>query len=371
MKYYIIAGEASGDLHGSNLMKAIAKSDASAHFRCWGGDLMAEAGGELVKHYRDLAFMGFVEVAKNLRTIMKNISFCKKDIMQYHPDVLILVDYPGFNLRIAEFAKREGFKVAYYISPQVWAWKKSRVYKVKKYVDRMMVILPFEKDFYAKFGVHVDFVGHPLLDALEQEQVEARAEFLRKNNLENKPIVALLPGSREMEVKKMLRIMLEVVDKFEDYQFIIAGVNTIDEAIYTDLIGKLKVRMLVNQTHDLLYHADAALVTSGTATLETALIGVPEVVCYKGNPISFEIAKRIVDVKYISLVNLIMDKLVVKELIQEDLNEQNLITELESILYDEQAQSRININYKMLRSRLGERGASKRAAELVMELLDS
>jgi lipid-A-disaccharide synthase len=370
MKYYIIAGEASGDLHASNLMKAIVKSDASAHFRCWGGDLMAEAGAELVRHYRDLAFMGFVEVAKNLRTILKNISFCKEDIVEYNPDVLILVDYPGFNLRIAEFAKKKGFRVVYYISPQVWAWKKSRVYKVKKYVDRMMVILPFEKDFYAKYGVHVDFVGHPLLDVLEQEQVEARAEFLRKNNLDNKPIVALLPGSREMEVKKMLSIMLEVVDHFEDYQFIIAGVDTIDGAIYTDLIGKRNVRILENQTHDLLYHAIAALVTSGTATLETALIGVPEVVCYKGNPISFEIAKRIVDVKYISLVNLIMDKLVVKELIQEELNAQNLITELEHILYDEEVQHRINIDYKMLRSRLGERGASKRAAGLVMDLLN-
>jgi lipid-A-disaccharide synthase len=302
---------------------------------------------------------------------MKNIAFCKKDIVDYNPDVLILVDYPGFNLRIAEFAKKKGFKVVYYISPQVWAWKKSRVYKVKKYVDRMMVILPFEKDFYARYGVHVDFIGHPLLDALEQEQVEARAEFLRKNTLDNKPIVALLPGSREMEVKKMLSIMLEVVDNFEDYQFIIAGVNTIDGAIYKDLIGKRNVRILENQTHDLLYHADAALVTSGTATLETALIGIPEVVCYKGNPVSFEIARRIVDVKYISLVNLIMDKPVVKELIQGELNVQNLSRELERILYDEEVQHRISADYKLLRSRLGERGASKRAAELVMDVLDA
>jgi lipid-A-disaccharide synthase len=370
MKYYIIAGEASGDLHASNLMKAITRQDASAHYRVWGGDLMEKAGGELVKHYRDLAYMGFVEVARNLRTILKNISFCKKDILDFNPDVVILVDYPGFNLRIAEFAKTKGFKVVYYISPQVWAWKKKRVYKIKKYVDRMIVILPFEKDFYAKYGVHVDFVGHPLLDALEHEQVEGRAEFLNKNKLENKPIVALLPGSRQMEVGKMLKVMLQVVNHFTDHQFIIAGVKTIDESYYMELIDKTPVRVLYNQTHDILYHADAALVTSGTATLETALIGVPEVVCYKGNPLSFEIAKLIVDVKFISLVNLIMDRLVVRELIQGDLNEQNLTEELDRLLYDEEVQNRIGTDFRQLKHRLGDTGASEKAAAIVMELLE-
>ena len=366
MKYYIIAGEASGDLHASNLMRSLKKGDPGAEFRVWGGDKMQEQGGEVVMHYRDLAFMGFVEVAKNLSTILKNIKFCKADILEFNPDVVVLVDYPGFNLRIAEFARQKGFKVIYYISPQVWAWKKSRVKKIRKFVDRMLVILPFEKDFYKKFNVDVDFVGHPLLDVLDQENIEAKAEFLNKNQLNPNPIIALLPGSRKMEVEKMLKIMLQVVPQFPDFQFVIAGVSTLEPSLYQELIGKMPVKLLIDQAHDLLYHSDAALVTSGTATLETALIGVPEVVCYKGNPISFAIAKRIVDVKYISLVNLVMDRTVVTELIQNDLNEKNLVEELHKILDDEVNRSRIISDYGKLREKLGDRGASERAAKLIL-----
>ncbi|MEJ2594267.1 MAG: lipid-A-disaccharide synthase [bacterium] len=369
MKYYIIAGEASGDMHAANLMRSIRKGDPGAQFRVWGGDRMEAQGGTIIKHYRDLAFMGFVEVLINLRTILGNIKFCKQDIVDYQPDVVILVDYPGFNLRIARFAKNKGFKVIYYISPQVWAWKKSRVKTIRKYVDRMIVILPFEKDFYAEYGMDVDFVGHPLLDALESENIEGKAEFLRKNNLTNDPIVALLPGSRKMEVEKMLKIMLQVVPHFPVYQFAIAGVSTVPVELYERLVGSLPVKILIGQSHDLLYHADAALVTSGTATLETALIGVPEVVCYKGNRISFEIAKRIVDVKYISLVNLVMDRQVVTELIQQSLNEKNLKLELDRIINDENNRSRMLSDYGELRRKLGETGASKRAADIILSEL--
>ena len=369
MKYYIIAGEASGDLHASNLMKSISEKDIDAHFRVWGGDLMETAGGDLVKHYRDLAYMGFVEVALHLRTILKNISFCKKDILDYQPDVLILVDYPGFNLRIAEFAKDKGLKVIYYISPQIWAWKQSRVKKIKKSVDKMLVILPFEKGFYAKYGVKVDFVGHPLLDDLSNKQVEGRAEFLKKNQLSNNPIIALLPGSRKMEVERMLGIMVQLVDHFTEYQFVVAGLTSLSENIYREFLGNSPVKVLINQTRDLLYHSDAALVTSGTATLETALIGVPEVVCYKGNWLSFEIAKRIIHVKYISLVNLIMDKLVVKELIQNDLTVKNLSVELDKLLHDDALKARISGDYQLLKEKLGEEGASDRAARLVVSFL--
>ena len=331
MKYYIIAGEASGDLHGSNLMKEISLIDHNSDFRCWGGDLMEGSGGKLVKHYRDLAFMGFAEVIANLGTIMSNLKFCKEDILTYKPDTLILIDYPGFNLRIAEFAHKNNIRVVYYISPQIWAWKKNRVFKIKKFVDKMIVILPFEEEFYGKYNVKVDFVGHPLLDALSTEKQADNLEFQKENKLDNKPIIAILPGSRKQEVSKMLNKMLQLVDKYPDYQFVIAGVNTLDHSYYLDLIGDRKVSLLYGSTHDIVRNADAALVTSGTATLETALIGTPEVVCYKGSRISFEIAKRIVDVKYISLVNLIMDREVVKELIQTEFTPENLKKELDLI----------------------------------------
>ena len=371
MKYYIIAGEASGDLHASNLIKEIKKNDVGAEFRAWGGNLMEKQGATLVKHYRDLAFMGFVEVLLNLRTIFKNISFCKKDILLYQPDVLILVDYPGFNLRIAEFAKKHGFKVVYYISPQVWAWKKSRVYTIKKVVDKMLVILPFEQDFYKKYDVEVDFVGHPLLDVLQQETSSDKEDFLKNNSLPRKPIIALLPGSRTQEVQKMLEQMLKATSHFKEYQFVVAGVDTISETVYADILKDSTAKVVLNQTHDILHFSEAALVTSGTATLETALLEVPEVVCYKGNRLSYEIAKRIIDVKYISLVNLIMDRLVVKELIQDDLNEKNLVHELKLLLQDKTTRLRLKTDYIELKNKLGISGASSRAANIIADFLSS
>ena len=312
MKYYIIAGEASGDLHGSNLIKALKQNDVSADFRCWGGDLMQQQGAVIVKHYSDLAFMGFIEVVKNLRTIFKNIEFCKKDIINYQPDVLVLIDYPGFNLRIAEWAHAQKIKVIYYISPQVWAWKQSRVHKIKRVVDKMLVILPFEKSFYKKFGVEVEFVGHPLIDAIENYRAVAGKTFLEDEQLGNKPVIAILPGSRKQEIAVKLPLMLSVEKDFPGYQFVIAGAPSIHASYYQSYTQNSNAKIVYNKTYDLLNHAAAALVTSGTATLETALFGVPEVVCYKGSAVSFQIAKRLVNIEFISLVNLIMDREVVK-----------------------------------------------------------
>ncbi|NOX86591.1 MAG: lipid-A-disaccharide synthase [Chlorobi bacterium] len=371
MKYYIIAGEASGDLHAANLMRAIREKDDKAEFRVWGGNRMKAAGGVVVKHYRDLAFMGFAEVVKNLPKILKNISFCKQDIKSYKPDVLILVDYPGFNLRIAEFAKKAGCRVIYYISPQVWAWKQTRVKKIRKYVDKMIVILHFEKDFYSRHGVNVDFVGHPLLDALVQEKVTPKEIFYEKYLLDERPVIALLPGSRKQEIARMLSIMLEVMPDFSEYQFVVAGINTITLKFYRSIIGEREVKLLINDTHNLLHYAEAAIVTSGTATLETALIGTPEVVCYKGSLLSYWIATKLVNVKYISLVNLIMDRLVVKELIQHDFTRENLTEELNLLLKDQSTRKRIKNDYRELHKKLGEEGASKRAAGLIVGMLES
>ncbi|MDZ7741710.1 MAG: lipid-A-disaccharide synthase [Bacteroidota bacterium] len=365
MKYYIIAGEASGDLHASNLIKEIKKADARADFRAWGGDRMQEQGAVIVKHYRDLAFMGFVEVAANIRTIAKNIRFCKKDIREYQPDVLILVDYPGFNLRIAKFAHENKLKVFYYISPQVWAWKKGRVKTIRKVVDKMMVILPFEEAFYKKYDYPVDFVGHPLLDAIAEYSFLDRQDFIRQNNLDGRPLVALLPGSRKQEISQMLKVMLKMIPLFRDHQFVIAAAPSVDHSFYRRIIGETDARILENQTYNLLNNAEAALVTSGTATLETALMEVPEVVCYKGNPISYLIARRIVDVKYISLVNLIADKQLVTELIQGSFNVRNLKDELKSLLYDNNRRESLITEYKALKDKLGGEGASANAARII------
>lgn len=366
MKYYIIAGEASGDLHGSNLMKALRKKDPNAEFRFWGGDLMSQQGGVLVKHYRDLAFMGFLEVAMNLRTILNNIKFCKQDIKKYRPDILILVDYPGFNLRIAKFAKELGIKVIYYISPQLWAWKEGRVEIIKKYVDEMMVILPFEEEFYIKHGVHSHFVGHPLLDAISNLPEISSKEFKAKNGLNDKEIIALLPGSRKQEVDKMLAIMLSVRSYFKEYQFVIAGAPSLPKEFYEKYVDE-NVHFVSNRTYDLLRCSKAALVTSGTATLETALLNIPEVVCYKGSTISYAIAKRLVkNINYISLVNLIMDREVVKELIQDDLNTKNLVEELKGILEGDK-RDQVLKDYELLREKLGGEGASENAAKLIFE----
>ncbi len=368
MKYYIIAGEASGDLHASNLMKEMKLLVPDATFRAWGGDLMAQQGAVLVKHYRDLAFMGFTEVVMNLRTILKNIELCKKDLLENRPDVLILVDYPGFNLRIAEFAKENGIRVFYYISPQIWAWKQSRVHKIKRTVDKMFVILPFEKDFYKKFDFAVDFVGHPLLDAIAQKRsaFPSRADFLKKNNLSDKPIIALLPGSRKQEIETMLPLMLSVLPSFAEYQFIIAGAPSQTSAYYKQVLGQYDKPVIHDQTYELLSHAEAALVTSGTATLETALLKVPEVVCYKGGIISYYIARSLIKIKFISLVNLIMDREVVKELIQQELNTENLTTELKKILHTQNRQKLLK-DYEELAEILGGAGASAKAAKLMIE----
>lgn len=365
MKYYIISGEASGDLHGANLMKALQEQDANAEFRFWGGDLMQAVGGTMVKHYRELAFMGFVEVVMNLRTITKNLAFCKQDIETYNPDVIIYIDYPGFNLRIAKWAKLKGFKNHYYISPQIWAWKENRIKAIKNDIDEMYVILPFEKSFYEdkhKFPVH--FVGHPLIDAINNRTPINASEFRTENGLSNKPIIALLPGSRQQEITKILAIMLSVVDNYPDHQFVIAGAPSQDFSFYKQFIKKANVHFLSNKTYDLLSVATAALVTSGTATLETALFKVPQVVCYKGSWMSYQIGKRLVKLDYISLVNLILNKEAVTELIQDDFNTKRLKKELDSLL-DANARKTIFTHYDALENKLGGIGASKNTAKLI------
>ena len=363
MRYYIIAGEASGDLHGSNLIKALRRQDEMAEIRAWGGDKMQAAGATLVKHYRDLALMGFLEVIKHLGTILRNIDFCKKDIIAWKPDVLVLIDYPGFNLRIAKWAHEQGIKVVYYISPQVWAWKEGRVKDIKQYVDKMLVILPFEKDFYAKWDYEVIYVGHPLLQVVAEELAEAPVPLYT-----DKPVVALLPGSRAQEIRKKLPVMLKMVAHFPDYQFVIAGAPSQPDDVYKEIIGTAPAMLLRNDTYNLLKQARAALVTSGTATLETALFGVPQVVCYRGNPVSFWLARKLVKVKYVSLVNLIMGREVVKELLQSALNEGALEQELRALLENDTYREGMATAYQALWTLLGGSDASERAASVVFGL---
>ena len=379
MRYYIIAGEASGDLHGSNLIKELHQLDAAANIRCWGGDKMEAAGATLVKHYRDLAFMGFVEVIKNLRTIFKNIDFCKKDIEEYKPDVLVLIDYPGFNLRIAKWAKQQGIKVVYYISPQVWAWKENRVKGIKENVDSMLVILPFEKDFYKQWHYEVEYVGHPLVEVVEEFGIR-NLELVSKNTnaatnsqlpITSSNIIALLPGSRKQEILKKLPIMLEVAKHFPAYNFVVAKAPGLDEDFYNGLLAPYNnVSSVVNKTYELLSQSKAAIVTSGTATLETALFGVPEVICYKGNALSYQIAKRLIKIKYICLVNLIMDKEVVKELIQDELTVDNLTHELQLLLTSTGKQQQLQKDYADLKALLSQGGhASANAAKSIYSFL--
>ena len=366
MKYYLIAGEASGDLHGANLMRALQQIDPEAEFRFWGGDRMEAVGGKLIKHYRDLAFMGFWEVITNLKTILRNIDFCKRDITQFQPDALIFIDYPGFNMRIAKWAKEKGIPTHYYISPQIWAWKENRIKAIKRDVDAMYVILPFEKDFYeGKHQYPVHFVGHPLLDAIAARKEVSEEVFKRENGLDERPIIALLPGSRKQEIAKMLSVMLSVVGSYHQYQFVIAGAPSQEYDFYKQFIKEENVHFVTGKTYDLLSHAHAALVTSGTATLETALFNVPEVVCYRGNWISYQIAKRVISLKYISLVNLIMDAPIVTELIQGELNTKNLKTELDKLLNPEH-RAKLLKDYKILREKLGNEGASERTASLIV-----
>lgn len=371
MDYYIIAGEASGDLHAANLIKELKKRDADARFRAWGGDRMEQQGATLVKHINELAFMGFVEVLRNIRTIIGNLKLCKKDILEYQPDAVIFIDYPGFNLRIARFCKQNNIRTIYYISPQVWAWNKSRVKHIRRDVDKMLVILPFEKEFYAKYGYDVDFTGHPLLDALEPpDQVIPSDYFANSVVAENKNIIALLPGSRKQEIVRMLPIMGAVAENFPDHQFVIAGISAHKESFYKNLLPeRVVIPVVYDQTYHLLKHAKAALVTSGTATLETALIGTPQVVCYRAGSLSYQIAKRLVDIKYISLVNLIMDQQVVKELIQNDFNVKSLSAALKNLTENSEVRKNMMANYAILRQKLGGSGASEKAASLICDYL--
>lgn len=366
MKYYIIAGEASGDLHGSNLMKALFEKDKNAEIRFWGGDLMTEVGGTLVKHYKERAFMGFAEVLTNLSTILGFIKFCKNDISEFNPDKLIFIDNSGFNLRIAKWAKEQNFNTIYYISPQVWASRSGRVKAIKRDINEMYVILPFVKDFYKKFDYHVEFVGHPLLDAISNRVQINEIAFRKEHNLTDKPIIALLPGSRKQEITKLLSVMLKMPAKFPQYQFVIAGAPSQDYEFYQQFITDENVHFISNKTYDLLSMSYAAIVTSGTATLETALFKVPEIVCYKTSWLSYQIGKRLIDLKFISLVNLIMDKEVVKELIQDDLTEASLSAELQKII-EGKHRDQMLLNYADLVKKLGGKGASEKTAALILQ----
>ncbi len=371
MRYFIIAGEQSGDLHGSNLIKGLFESDERAEIFCWGGDLMESAGAKLLVHYKKMAFMGFVAVLKNLGAISKNLKHCKQQIEEYKPDVIILIDYPGFNLRIAEFAKKAGYKTFYYISPKLWAWNEGRVKKIKKYIDRMFIIFPFEVDFYKKHGIFVNYYGNPLVDETEKRV----SSYLPKKDMcislgiNDKPVIALLAGSRRSEIELILPEILKVVPNFANYQFVLAGVKNIPDELYNKIIGNYDVKLIKEKTYEVLHVSEAALVTSGTATLEAALHGTPQVVCYKGDFLSMLIAWVVIKVKYISLVNLIMNSEVVKELVQYDLSEKSILTELKAILPGGIKREKILSDYKILKDKLGPAGASGRIArEMVEEL---
>lgn len=376
MKYYLIAGEASGDLHGSNLMREIKKEDPEAEFRFFGGDLMKSIGGNLVKHYREMAFMGIVNVLLNLKTISRNLDFCKKDILQFQPNVLILIDYPGFNLRIAEFAKKHHIKVFYYISPKIWAWKEYRVKKIRAYVDEMFTILPFETDFYRKHGMDVHYVGNPLLDSIESFRKKnlPKNEFLDKNNLGERPIVALLAGSRVQEIKKTLPLMVKIAEFYPDFQFVVAAVKTIDEKLYHRFLNQSEVKIIYDQTYDLLNNAHTALVASGTAALETALFNMPQTVIYKvegGFVVDFIMRNFVFDMAGVSLPNIIMNREIVREYIQVKMTLKNVKNEMDKLLFNEEYRNKILDDYSRLEKLMGEPGCSKRAAQKMVELLKS
>lgn len=373
MKYFIISGEQSGDLHGSNLVKELVRCDQKAEIRCWGGDLMEAAGATLLMHYRKTAFMGFVGVAKNLFTIRNLLDLCKQQITGFNPDVVILIDYPGFNFRIAEFAKKSGYRVFYYISPKLWAWKEGRVKRVKKYVDRMYIIFPFEVDFYRKHNIEVEYRGNPLLDETEKKLMTfpPQNDIRKSLGLGNKPVIAILAGSRKSEVRDILPSILKAVRHFPDYQFVLAGVKNLPDELYNRIIGEEHVILIKDKTYEILYVSEAALVKSGTATLETALLGIPEVVCFRGDIISMLIAWIVIKVKYISLVNLITGYEAVKELIQYSLNEKNLVSELKAILPGGSKREKILNDYIKVREILGPAGASKRIAGDMVRILSS
>jgi lipid-A-disaccharide synthase len=374
MQYFIIAGEQSGDLHGSNLITELKKADINAKIYCWGGDLMQDAGATLLMHYKELAFMGFVAVLKNIRSISRNLTFCKQQIIEYKPDVIIFIDYPGFNLRIAEFARKNGFRTFYYISPKLWAWNERRVGKIKKYIERMYIILPFEVEFYRKHGINVFYHGNPVKDEISRRlsSLPEKAGIRELLGIDEKPVISILAGSRRHEVEIVLPEMLKIVRHFPEYQFIIAGVKNLPDELYFKAIGKENVRLIKGKTYELLYSASAAIVTSGTATLEAALLDAPQIVCYKGDFFSMLIAWMVIKVKYISLVNLIMNKEVVKELVQYSLTEKNLLSELKAILPGGWKRETILSDYKKLNDILGDPGASYRIArDMVKELTGS
>ena len=360
MRYYIVAGEASGDLHGSNLMKEILKKDPEAEFRFFGGDLMKSVGGTLVNHYKDTAFMGFIPVILNLRTILKNIKNCQQDVLSFKPDVLILIDYPGFNLKIAKFAKENGLRVHYYISPKIWAWKEKRIHQIKAYVDKMITILPFETEFYKGHGMEVNYVGNPLFDQI--------SEFQKTQDkiVSEKPILAVLPGSRKMELERMLPTMAKAAKLMSaDYDVFIAATPDFEIDFYKSLIGDLEAKFVVGETYKLLNSAERAIVTSGTATLETAIFKVPQVICYHGPALIVALAKRFVKVKFLGLANLIMDRAIVTELIQQDMTPEKIVTELKKFDSVEGAR-KIDADYKELLGMLGKEGASAMAADVII-----
>lgn len=370
MKYYIIAGEASGDLLGSHLIQEIKKLDTHADFCCWGGDLMEAAGGQINKHYKDLAFMGFWEVATHLRTVLKNLQICKVEILLYEPDVIILIDYPGFNLRIAEFAKENNIRVVYYVSPQIWAWKKKRIHKIIKCVDTLLTILPFEKAIYAKYGYNAHYIGHPLLDIItpEIQNITATEEFRKTYQLTNRPIIAILPGSRTQEIKRILPEMAKVIKQFPDYQFIISKVKWLPQSLYNQYLKGISAPLIEGNTYEILKNSEAALVASGTATLETAILNIPQVVCYRTSTLSYAIARLLVgkNIQFISLVNLIANRQIVKELLQSDCNNKTISHELQLLLQHTETKKKILTDYEELRQILGHSGASRKAAELIV-----
>ncbi len=370
MRYFIIAGEQSGDLHGSNLVKELIAADRNAEIFCWGGDLMESAGATLLMHYRKTAFMGFMVILKNLRTISRNLSLCKQHIADFKPDAVILIDYPGFNLRIAEFANGAGFRVFYYISPKLWAWKENRVEKIRKFVDRMYIIFPFEVEFYEKHGIHVEYRGNPLVDETERRMsaLPVKEELLKTFDLDNRPVIGLLAGSRRHEVESILPQMVKMIRYFPEYQFVLAGVKNLSDELYIKIIGKEPVRLLKEKTYEILHISDAALIASGTATLEAGLFNIPQVVCYKGDFLSMLIAWMLMKVKFISLVNLIMNSEVVREFIGYSLNRKNLVPELRSILPGGERREKILENYKLLKEKLGPSGASGRIARDMVEM---
>lgn len=375
MKYYLVAGEASGDLHGSNLMKQLKVTDPDAEFRFFGGNLMQNVGGTLVKHYHELAFMGFVSVILNLKTIKKNMSFCKSDFLQFKPDVIILIDYPGFNLHIAEFAKKHNIKVFYYISPKVWAWKTYRVKKIKRFVDEMFTILPFETDFYSKYDYHVHYVGNPLLDSIAEfnQKAQTKAEFTKRNQLNERLIVALLAGSRVQEIKRILPFMVKIANLYPDFQFVVAGVKSVGDELYKLYLNDTDIKLIYDQTYDLLNNAHTALVASGTAALETALFKVPQTVIYKvegGWLLDFIMRDLILKTPSFSLPNIIMNEEIVVELYQKKMTIKNVGNEMKRLLYDNNYRTKIIKDYNRLEQLMGEPGCSKRAAEEMVALLN-